>query len=544
MMQKLNELCKVEDIASDGGFGWVLSKRYQELDALVSANRSEYLRSGGVGATIALMLSRPNDAALQAFSLGLLAKSKPSIAHIGLAWNPIVHAVKTFPGDVAIQENGTCLLLRGALSAELEDEALKEIHTLTAAAKTLFEGAEAEGTTTGNKENSSLPPGSSLCGEVLAALQVSEGRPAALVELWYTTLSLTSHFVAAKDVATILAQLRKVLSDRRIDRTILLSCLATMWKMYSAAQLHFYEEDLLQLLDVLADYSGDVEVQRHVLKVFAAIAHSPSIPNRMGEMLRRMHATVSEGEDQVDLLPAALAVLDEHLHHAPANLVTNPAAIHSVLTTAFTSEDPQTITQAMDTTDTLLFAGKYHDIQQFDPASLFTAVAAVPMVSYHAVLPVMKQWGGLSLGDETCDVCIKSLMVYLADEAKRVSAGGVDGRNAEAAAEVLLAWGARMRENMYLPLLLLCDTLITKTPGKYDRTMAEIVLSHVHDMDQMVASHVLSFFAKVLTLEATYWFPARALRARIKQKILDAVPKVQALTYNLPSTFIDFVYSE
>ena len=565
-LEKLHDLCRC-DAASRGPnalgpSSWVLQTRYKELAQLALENRAEYLRGGGVCATVTLMLSKLEDEKIQEFCVVLLSQSRPTVAQISLAWSPILNAIKTFPTNTVLQEHGMHLLLRGALSPELEEEALAEIAALRTAARMLLGGAAERGGGGGgdgapSASDAATAAGPSLCSEVLEALRRSQGRPPALVELWYTTLSLTAHFVSATDVPVILGLLRSVLASRDTPRGILLSCLTTATRMYGASQLHAYDEDVELLMEVVTDFDPDLEVVLHVFDAFAAISRSPSMPNKVAEMLGQVvSVAVQNTGDTADLLPAALMVLARYEANCPAALLASRTAVTTALCHFLEhATEEATVRGTAELVDAVFLRDSFPDAAAaFDAERVVGAVAArVPLLLYPSQLPVLEKWGGLVaagtpppgfLGTASIVATLLSgLLVFASDESKRV---GASGGASDAVCRALGVVGCLVpAEPAELRRKVLCflESVAGNFPGLYDRPLARVALrlSCKPDTEPTLFTGTLALLAAVYMREATYWFPDKALMLSIKEMALQ-VPSTDAVTFPLPQKFRELVY--
>eukprot|EP01059_Diplonema_ambulator_P010921 TRINITY_DN20937_c0_g1_i1.p1 TRINITY_DN20937_c0_g1~~TRINITY_DN20937_c0_g1_i1.p1 ORF type:complete len:470 (+),score=73.60 TRINITY_DN20937_c0_g1_i1:163-1572(+) len=468
-----------------------------------------------------------------------------------MGWKPIVSAVKSFPSNTAIQELGTFLLLRASLAPEMESEALEEIALLKTSAETLAESVD----TTTRDDGSTLltadimtPEGSSLCGEVLTALRDNPSRYDVITELRFKTLALTSHFVAPQEVSLILTVLRGTLADQKTPRCILLSSLFAMQRMYQAAQLHVYSDDIKILLEVLHDKVDDLEVALRVLKVMESFAYTPSAPSSVSQILQGCLFTTGH---HVDAHEASLCLVHTYAECCGTLLYEDAGSFVEILSRGMRSEQLNSVEKSSEVLDLIL---KSPDLVQLlsrgGSDTVCDAISKVSLRWFQYFLRYMDKWCEVECFSEgNIGTLVDSLCQFVIDLLRK------DKHNAVTllrypkeiplvtqAVTTLSNWAeAKYIPTLYHPpILLLVEHLFLSHPRLYDRPAIALLLKL--PLPQSIP-RVHTLLAQCYMREKEYWFPDRALLQKVKARAL-SVPIDKAMTWSPPKEFQSFVYGK
>ena len=515
MLEKLQGMCKMNSGDPTGKWdgNWGLQGQYKVMSDMVCEQREEYMRSGGVAATITLMLSLPGDMAVQEFCVKLLSICKLECQQVILAWQPLVAALKKFPDNVAIQEYGTYLVLRASLLPAMTEYCLVELSLLSSAAKTLSEASSCGVIVA---DDDITPPGSSLCGEVLTALQSSNDVNESIVELWYKILALTAHFVSPKEVPIILCQLRKVLRNLKSPHCILLSTLFAMDRMYRASQLHVYDEDVVLVKNVFLDKVDDLEITQQILAVYRSMSLSPSAlkdPNSVFtdvlEALKKHREDV--GDNCIAILESFSLNCISTLHQCRSETV---AILCECLQLETVNSEP--IELAANFLAKVIRVNELRDILGGGGSSkIVIALQKSDIRLFHHIIPTMVDWGDVGTNECFSDVekdrLIKIVTRYCKDESKRqhMKDPTMTSKHVGTAILALRLWIEYGFGSNHLSIIRLCEYLLI-THSKYDRdTMRLMLLLTINK--EVDVNQFQQLLHDVTRREKTYWFPDHQL---------------------------------
>eukprot|EP01064_Diplonema_japonicum_P030505 TRINITY_DN51_c1_g4_i1.p1 TRINITY_DN51_c1_g4~~TRINITY_DN51_c1_g4_i1.p1 ORF type:complete len:555 (+),score=72.76 TRINITY_DN51_c1_g4_i1:84-1748(+) len=542
-LETLQEMCKAGSL-SDGGGGWAMHKRYKEMNKMVEKNRLEYLRCGGVAATVALMLSRPEDEELQEFCLGVVGKARPDIHQVALGWKPIIAAVKTFPTNNTIQEVGTFLLLRASLTPEMEGETLDEITLLNTSADILAEGVDGSRQSTLEADDMT-PDGSSLCGEVIDALQKHPSQHDVVTELRFKTLALTSHFIAPRDAGEILKTLRGVLSQPKSSRKIMLSSLFAMQRMYQSAQLHVYNKDIELLLAIIDDLPHDVETLTRIIRVMESFAHTPSAPGLLPRILQKCKATMDHHPEAHE---PTLDLLNAYSKHCASILYQDRGSVIEIACAAMMGTDPVCVEKAWGFVKEIVTSPDLTPLLAKGGASQVSeAFCQTDLRLTSILLDGIEGWDATCFSESDLKRFVDGLCRYATDttvrEEKRTGRlCHYPNPDVSKVLQILTVWAEThfIPASVHEPILPLVEHLFLTCPAVYDRPAMKLllVLSLPHSVPRV---HIL--FCICYTREQTYWFPDRVLMRMVKEQAA-TVPRDRSDTWSPGKDFQDYVYGK
>eukprot|EP01060_Flectonema_neradi_P032723 TRINITY_DN5262_c1_g1_i1.p1 TRINITY_DN5262_c1_g1~~TRINITY_DN5262_c1_g1_i1.p1 ORF type:complete len:541 (+),score=73.77 TRINITY_DN5262_c1_g1_i1:91-1713(+) len=523
MLDKLQKMCKMKggDPAGKWDPKWGLQDQYKEMREMVAQQREGFMSNGGVAATITLMLSMPDDVGVQEFCVKLLSICKLECQQILLAWGPLVAALRKFPQNVTIQEYGTFLILRASLLPAMTENCLQELPLLKAAAQTLAQASSSNEVIAGDDVT---PPGSSLCGEVLVALQTSTDVSESIVELWYKILALTAHFVSPKEVPVILSQLRKVLRNLKSPHCILLSTLFAMDRMYKASQLHVYDEDIALVRNVFQDKIDDLEVVQQILAVYRSMSLSPSAlkePNLVFSDI--LVALKRHGEDVGE---DCISILESFSKNCISTLYQCRKECIAILCECLQLEScsPEPVKAAAEMLSHIIRVKELRDILSGEGSTkIVSALQRSDIRIFDQIIPSIMQWGvegtNACFSENDKIRLVKVLTRYCKDESKKqhMESPTIPSKHVDTSLLLLRTWLEFGFNSSHSSLLNLCEYLIM-SHTHYDRTAMRLLLLLTLDQEDE-QSRLQPLLHDVTRREKSYWFPDNQLLMLMSARI-------------------------